>query len=1150
MFILRVSFFLFVFLSSVVFLQPLFSGTNQQTELQDPIEGQSAGDIFIESARVFFREEFEEEGEKKYKNMKEEEAFQQRMGSDWENKIQETTEYWTNADAIAFLEYLFNRIGQRMTLSRIKGTSYFKDMSYSHFLDRVEFYEGYIGEDGVTYRLNRSLSGFHRGDIIEIQRVIEFLEEYLGSREILQKMMMKNLNIFSPLSSKEGAQANLENVKDVIAYLMSINITEEQIKSMITSNFEGFVKATRRKLETKRQLLIQEETVGISFTLKEIDKMIVESIQDFLQADLSKVKSMITYLKEIIKDEQLIKDMAIRNLQGLAKSDPETLQDKRESLTRAETIGIAFILEEIDKMIVESIQDFLRADLSKVKSMITYLKEIIKDEQLIKAMAVRNLQGLARGDPETLQNKRASLTRAETIGIAFTLEEIDKMIVESIEGFLQADLSKVKSMITYLKEIIKDEQLIKAMAVRNLKGLAKSDPETLQDRRASLTRAETIGIAFTLEEIDKMIVESIQAFLQVDLSKVKIMITYLKEIIKDEQLIKDMAVRNLKGLASSDPETLQERRESLKQIETIGIAFTLEEIDKMIVENIQGFLQADLSKVKSMITYLKEIIKDEQLIKAMAVRNLKGLAESDPETLQERRASLTRAETIGIAFTLEEIDKMIVESIEGFLQADLSKVKIMITYLKEIIKDEQLIKAMAVRNLQGLAKSDPKTLQERRESLTRAETIGIAFTLEEIDKMIVESIQAFLQADLSKVKSMITYLKEIIKDEQLIKAMAVRNLKGLAKSDPKTLQERRESLTRVETIGIAFTLEEIDKMIVESIQAFLQADLSKVKSMITYLKEIIKDEQLIKAMAVRNLKGLAKSDPETLQERRESLTRAETIGIAFTLEEIDKMIVESIQGLLQADLSKVKRMITYLKEIIKDEQVIKDMAVRNLLGLAKSDPETLQKRRESLTRAETIGIAFTLEEIDKMIVENIQGFLRADLSKIKSMITYLKEIIKDEQLIKDMAIGNLKGLAKSDPETLQDKRESLTRAETIGIAFTLEEIDKMIVESIQAFLQADLSKVKSMITYLKEIIKDEQEIKGMLVRNLLGFSTIKSYELKDMIDVLKKEPQLSRVNEETLMIKIREMMVNQNLVDFYYNFDTNLKTLICTQALS
>ena len=72
----------------------------------------------------------------------------------------------------------------------------------------------------------------------------------------------------------------------------------------------------------------------------------------------------------------------------------------------------------------------------------------------------------------------------------------------------------------------------------------------------------------------------------------------------------------------------------------------------------------------------------------------------------------------------------------------------------------------------------------------------------------------------------------------------------------------------------------------------------------------------------------------------------------------------------------------------------------------------------------------------------------------------------------------------------------------------------------------------------------------MTIRNLRGFSTIKKYELRDMIEVLKNEPQLSNIKEETLMTRIREMIRTQNLVSFYYDFDNNLKTLICTGALS
>ena len=508
---------------------------HQQSVLQSTISSQSASDIFIERARQYFRLEFEEQQSKKYKNMTYEEAFQKKMGVNWEDRIQEYTNRWTSEDATAFLDYLSNRIGEITTLNRIKYPSYFQHMqSYNRFLEFISFYESYIGEDGVTYRLSKSLKGFERGDFVEIRRVIKFLEEeYLGNQEDIKVIMMKNLDGFSILSSKPSAQTSLKNLKDVIAYLKSIGITEVIIKSKLVDNFVGFVKATREKLETKGDSLTKPETIGIAFTSSEVNQMIVENMQGFLGANLKKVKKMVTYLKD--KDtgpgleDQQIKDMAISNLKGLALSDPQTLEDKRQSLTKPETIGIALTSSEVNQMIAESIQAFLDADLKKVKKMVTYLKD--KDtgpgleDQQIKDMAISNLKGLALSDPQTLEDKRQSLTKPETVGITFSSSEVNQMIAESIEGFLRADLKKVKKMVTYLKD--KDtgpgleDQQIKDMAISNLKGLALSDPQTLEDKRQSLTKPEAIGIAFTSSEVNQMIAESIEGFLQADLKKSK-----------------------------------------------------------------------------------------------------------------------------------------------------------------------------------------------------------------------------------------------------------------------------------------------------------------------------------------------------------------------------------------------------------------------------------------------------------------------------------------------------------------------------------------------------------------------------------------------------------------------------------------------------
>ena len=834
---------------------------------QNTVSDQSAGDIFIELAKEYFRAEFEAQKDKKYKNMTYEEAFKKKMGSTWEDKLRRSTKNWTPEDAKAFLDYLADRIGEVVTLDRIKYPSYFNKMkNYNHFLEYIVFYENYIGEAGVTHRLNRSLKGFEKGDFVEIKKVIEFLEEYLGSREFVEGIMMENLDGFSVLSSRPTAQTNLANLKDVITYLEDIGITEATIKSKLVDNFVGFVRATRKKLETRRQSLTKPETIGIAFTLDEVNQMIAKNIEGFLRADLKKVEEMVTYLKDKntglgLEDKQ-IKEMAIRNLQGLALSDPETLENKRQSLTKPETIGIAFTLDEVNQMIAKSIQGFLQADLKKVEEMVTYLKDKntglgLEDKQ-IKEMAIGNLQGLAAGDPETLEDKRQSLTKPETIGIAFTLDEINKMIVENIENFLRVDLKKVKKMVTYLKD-------------------------------------KNTGLG-----------------------------------LEDKQ-VKEMAIRNLKGLAS-DPEALESKRQSLTKPETIGIAFTLDEVNQIIVESIQGFLQADLKKVEEMVTYLKD-------------------------------------KNTGLG-----------------------------------LEDKQ-IKEMAIRNLKGLALSDPGTLEYKRESLTKPETIDIVFTSDEVNKMIVESIEAFLYAELEKVKNMVIYLKDKnagigLEDDQ-IKEMAIRNLKGLAAGDPKILEDKRALLTKKETIGITFTFDEIDQMIVKSIEGFFQVDLEKVKSMVMYLKD-------------------------------------KSTGIGL------------------------------------EDGEIKEMAIRNLLGLTLSDPETLEDKRQSLTKPETIGIAFTLDEVNQMIAENIQGFLRADLEKVKNIVAYLKE---------------------------------------------------------------------------KVGLKNDQ-IKDMMIRSFIGFSFVKGYELKKMVATLKQQSELNQIKEKPLMIEIRKMIVTQNLIDFYYNFDTNLKTLICTQSLS
>ena len=593
------------FQTSAIAVEPVSLETSQQTNLQDITLGQSATDIFIAGAKRYFRAEFEEQKDTKYKNMIYEEAFQKKMGSDWEDKVQRYTGHWTAEDSIDFLDYLSNRIGIIPTLNRIKRASYLHMMKYSDFLKRASFYENYMGEDKVTYRLNQSLDGFERGGIEEIKRVVDFLEEYLGDRKIIKAIMLKSLSGFARLSGLANAHTNLENIKDVIVYLRSLEFTEEQIKFMIIDNFTGFVRSTRSMLETRRQSLTQKETIGIAFNLDEVDQMIEQNIQGFIQVKLKKIKAMVTSLKSINFEDEKIKAMVMRNFQGFSKDSPETLERKRQSLTQRETIGITFNLDEIDQMIEKSVQNFLQANLVKIKMMVACLKDIGFKNDKIKKMAIRNLQGLGQGDPKILLNKRQSLTQKETVGITFNLYEIDQMTEKNIEGFLFVNLVKVKMMVACLKDIGFKDDKIKKMAIENLKSLDQEDPKTLLSKRQSLTKEETVGIVFTLDEIDKMIEKGIGDFLQADLTKVKRMTTYLNEIGIENDEIKDITIQDLTHLSTIKVYELRNMIERLKkepQLSTVKEETLMTKIREMIeTQKLVGFYYNFETNLKTLI---------------------------------------------------------------------------------------------------------------------------------------------------------------------------------------------------------------------------------------------------------------------------------------------------------------------------------------------------------------------------------------------------------------------------------------------------------------------------------------------------------------------------------------------------------------------
>lgn len=147
----------------------------------------------------------------------------QKMGNKWPEQIARSVTNWTPEEAKQFLQFLRNRIGEQDTIKRIKPSSYFSYMNYEAFIERVAFYDQYMGEQKMTIRLRKSLRGLDRGKVEEIRQVADFLKSYIGKEKTIQ-MMEQNLQVFS------GAKFN--RLKDMAKLIKSYLGKKELIQRM------------------------------------------------------------------------------------------------------------------------------------------------------------------------------------------------------------------------------------------------------------------------------------------------------------------------------------------------------------------------------------------------------------------------------------------------------------------------------------------------------------------------------------------------------------------------------------------------------------------------------------------------------------------------------------------------------------------------------------------------------------------------------------------------------------------------------------------------------------------------------------------------------------------------------------------------------
>ena len=115
----------------------------------------------------------------------------------WEEKVNSAFKYWGSEETKKLLKYLDKQIEKKDTLKRLKYPSYFKFSRYEKFKKLILFYESYLGVEGVTQRLRRSMGGFFiRSSLKKLKKVVKFIEGYI-ERDGVKERMNKDLQGFS-----------------------------------------------------------------------------------------------------------------------------------------------------------------------------------------------------------------------------------------------------------------------------------------------------------------------------------------------------------------------------------------------------------------------------------------------------------------------------------------------------------------------------------------------------------------------------------------------------------------------------------------------------------------------------------------------------------------------------------------------------------------------------------------------------------------------------------------------------------------------------------------------------------------------------------------------------------------------------------------
>ena len=274
---------------------------------------------------------------------------------------------WNSYEARKFLDILSEKIGSDQIVSFLqKRSSFFINISFEDFIERLNFYEQYIGKEFFDKQLavpSHWLSIFNRNSLKKTQKVIEVMEEVFGKEQTLRILRNDIRFAINNVSSE---------IRPVYEFMGKL-FGEEFTKNLMENHGYSFSRLRKNRIEAVLKILMndigldKEDIKELSLTylfelaevqpghLKSLMKVLVpymgvEKVRSIIRHSFTVVygiykkdiESIVKFLEKYLEKEEIIKKLE-SSVSGLRYIDRATLEalekewgeDKmRENLTK------------------------------------------------------------------------------------------------------------------------------------------------------------------------------------------------------------------------------------------------------------------------------------------------------------------------------------------------------------------------------------------------------------------------------------------------------------------------------------------------------------------------------------------------------------------------------------------------------------------------------------------------------------------------------------------------------------------------------------------------------------------------------------------------------------------------------------------------